>query len=498
MVVYELARRAGTSFRSKFNGLFAEARLDGAKVALLKPETWMNEFGGRRRRQPHASSRSSRMRSSRCTTRATSTSAGYKCVPVAASPGTTASARSRPSSGRRSSFGSGSASAGPGAGIRGTSRTSSSPTSSRRTAPRVSSLRGRGRRRGTPPRRVWTRRSAGSTRRLPRLHWSAARSLDLARARVTRPILHSLVEELLGSERLQAYVEALPERARISEPALPLVLRRPARGGGTTRRSSSSPDDGDARDLAEAAGWLLGSEHVGAAPESAVSVGSPVWSRRRTSSVSVRARSTSSPLGGLVFASAAALADGSRRVGARPATIAPASGVGGRASSWLAEDLALAGYERVDRVDDRGQFARPRRSRGRVPGHGPRAAPDRVLRRRDRGRAGVLPVHAARVAPGRGSLRLSGRRAAARPRRDGAPVRRGRRRRPPRLPTISSRRSTGAPTSCGSRTRCAPVWEELFGPIELAGVSELDPFPARPAVRVRGGPRPAIAARGLK
>jgi peptidyl-tRNA hydrolase, PTH1 family len=45
MVVEELARRAGTSFRSKFNGQLADARLDGARVALLKPETYMNESG---------------------------------------------------------------------------------------------------------------------------------------------------------------------------------------------------------------------------------------------------------------------------------------------------------------------------------------------------------------------------------------------------------------------------------------------------------------------
>ena len=45
MVVEELARRAGASFRSKFNGQLADARLDGARVVLLKPETYMNESG---------------------------------------------------------------------------------------------------------------------------------------------------------------------------------------------------------------------------------------------------------------------------------------------------------------------------------------------------------------------------------------------------------------------------------------------------------------------
>jgi peptidyl-tRNA hydrolase, PTH1 family len=45
MVADELARRTGASFRSKFNGELAEARLDGARVAFLKPQTFMNESG---------------------------------------------------------------------------------------------------------------------------------------------------------------------------------------------------------------------------------------------------------------------------------------------------------------------------------------------------------------------------------------------------------------------------------------------------------------------
>jgi peptidyl-tRNA hydrolase, PTH1 family len=45
MVVDELARRHGGSWRSKFNGQLAEVRIDGHKVALLKPETYMNDSG---------------------------------------------------------------------------------------------------------------------------------------------------------------------------------------------------------------------------------------------------------------------------------------------------------------------------------------------------------------------------------------------------------------------------------------------------------------------
>jgi peptidyl-tRNA hydrolase, PTH1 family len=45
MVVDELARRRDASFRSKFNGRLAETRLGDDRVALLKPETYMNESG---------------------------------------------------------------------------------------------------------------------------------------------------------------------------------------------------------------------------------------------------------------------------------------------------------------------------------------------------------------------------------------------------------------------------------------------------------------------
>ena len=45
MVADELARRHGGSWRAKFNGQLAEIRIDGHKVALLKPETFMNDSG---------------------------------------------------------------------------------------------------------------------------------------------------------------------------------------------------------------------------------------------------------------------------------------------------------------------------------------------------------------------------------------------------------------------------------------------------------------------
>jgi peptidyl-tRNA hydrolase, PTH1 family len=45
LVADELARRHGGSFRSKFSGRLAEVRVDGNRMALLKPETYMNESG---------------------------------------------------------------------------------------------------------------------------------------------------------------------------------------------------------------------------------------------------------------------------------------------------------------------------------------------------------------------------------------------------------------------------------------------------------------------
>ncbi len=45
MVLDELARRHGASWKTKFSGKLAEVRIDGARIALLKPETYMNESG---------------------------------------------------------------------------------------------------------------------------------------------------------------------------------------------------------------------------------------------------------------------------------------------------------------------------------------------------------------------------------------------------------------------------------------------------------------------
>jgi PTH1 family peptidyl-tRNA hydrolase len=45
MVADELARRHGGGFKSKFSGLVADVRIEGKRVALLEPQTYMNESG---------------------------------------------------------------------------------------------------------------------------------------------------------------------------------------------------------------------------------------------------------------------------------------------------------------------------------------------------------------------------------------------------------------------------------------------------------------------
>jgi PTH1 family peptidyl-tRNA hydrolase len=45
LVADELAARHGGSFRGKFSGRLSEIRVDDRRIALLKPETYMNESG---------------------------------------------------------------------------------------------------------------------------------------------------------------------------------------------------------------------------------------------------------------------------------------------------------------------------------------------------------------------------------------------------------------------------------------------------------------------
>src|ERR1700759_2220466 len=123
-----------------------------------------------------------------------------------------------------------------------------------------------------------------------------------------RPVLHSLVDRVRGEERLKELARALPTRARVSEPVLPLVLAalHEELGRGLV---VVLPGDADARDAAEAGGWSLGGEDVGLFPSRGVHWGSgleppPHLVGERARALDVLAR------GGLVCASALAIAEG--------------------------------------------------------------------------------------------------------------------------------------------------------------------------------------------
>jgi transcription-repair coupling factor (superfamily II helicase) len=171
--------------------------------------------------------------------------------------------------------------------------------------------------------------------------------------RTASPALAPLARELAGGERLLRFLEE-PGPARVSEPLLPLFLAalHHARGGPLV---CVLPDDGHARDAAEAAGWYLGEERVGLFASRGVRWGSgleppPHLVGERARALEVLAA------GGLVCASAVGAAEGVPPVRARPEPIVLRVGDEPGVEA-LAERLALAGYERVAQAEERGQFA---------------------------------------------------------------------------------------------------------------------------------------------
>src|SRR5439155_26078788 len=162
--------------------------------------------------------------------------------------------------------------------------------------------------------------------------------------------LHVLARRFAETERVRAFV-AEPKPARVSEPILPLFLAAVwlERGGPLV---CVLPDDADARDAAEAAAWFLGEENVGLFASRGVRWASgleppPHLVGERARALDVLAR------GGLVCTSATALAEGMPPPGERPEPIGVAQGQEPRID-LLAEGFALAGYERVERVEERG------------------------------------------------------------------------------------------------------------------------------------------------
>jgi transcription-repair coupling factor (superfamily II helicase) len=170
-----------------------------------------------------------------------------------------------------------------------------------------------------------------------------------------RAVLHPLLRELADSERFRVFLEELPDtRARVSEPALPLVVAALYEELGRPL-VVLTPEDADARDVAEAAGWFLGDEQVALLPSRGVSWSSgleppPHLVGERARALDVLAA------GGLVCASAAALAESMPPADARPQPIRLEPGDEPGIDA-VAEQLALAGYERVDQAQERGQFA---------------------------------------------------------------------------------------------------------------------------------------------
>lgn len=169
-----------------------------------------------------------------------------------------------------------------------------------------------------------------------------------------RPILYPFVERLRGDEKLPAFAAALPTRARVSEPALPLLLAALHEELGRPLLVLL-PEDADARDAAEAASWFIGENRVAFLPSRGVRWGSGLAPPPHL--VGERARALDLlQRGGLVCASALALAEPVPPPEVRPAALGVARGDEPGIDA-LAETLALAGYERVDRVEERGQFA---------------------------------------------------------------------------------------------------------------------------------------------
>jgi transcription-repair coupling factor (superfamily II helicase) len=168
-------------------------------------------------------------------------------------------------------------------------------------------------------------------------------------------VLHPFVRELAESERFRSFLEELPEtRARVSEPALPLVVSALFEELGRAL-VVLAPEDADAHDIAEAAAWFLGDDRVALLPSRGVSWSSgleppPHLVGERARALDVLAA------GGLVVASAAALAEALPPPGARPEPIRVRPG-DDQGIDALAERLALAGYERVEQAQERGQFA---------------------------------------------------------------------------------------------------------------------------------------------
>src|SRR4051812_40350590 len=306
-----------------------------------------------------------------------------------------------------------------------------------------------------------------------------------------RPVLHAFLDEFVEDDRLSLFAEALPTRARVSEPALPLLLaslyERLGRG-----LVCALPEDADARDAAEAAAWFLGEEQVALLPSRGVHWASgleppPHLVGERARALDVLAG------GGLVCTSATALAEGMPPPTDRPDPIEVAQGQE-PGIDLLAESFALAGYERVERVEERGQFA----VRGGLVDVFPTTGrePLRIELFGDEiesirafspfTQRALHPVESAVIYP------------AAERRPDlGEPTLPDDDESPPAVPTDLVPPFAGAPDLVWEPDEVRAVaLEELNAEPNLVGSTELDPLPANQPFSFEAQ-RPALAARGL-
>jgi transcription-repair coupling factor (superfamily II helicase) len=328
------------------------------------------------------------------------------------------------------------------------------------------------------------------TTELPRPDRSALR-LEGPSGDKHRPVLYALVRELLRMDRFQDFASALPTRARVSEPVLPLLLA--ALHEQLDRAVSVLvPEDADARDVAEAASWYVGAERVALLPSRGVRWDSGL--RPPPHLVGERARALDVlEQGGLVVVSATALAEGMPPAAERPAPIRLQPGEE-HGLETLTEELALAGYERVERAEERGQFAvrgdlvdvfpTTGREPLRVEFFGDEIEQVRAFSPftqralHDVDDAFVYPAGERRAELV--ELELS-------PDDD----------EPPRVPNDLVSPLRGGPDLVWEPQEVREVWvEEGLAPVSLAGVTELEQLPAAQPFAFEAQ-RPAIAARGL-
>jgi len=169
-----------------------------------------------------------------------------------------------------------------------------------------------------------------------------------------RSALSGLVTELSSSERFRAFLDDFPASARVSEPALPLVLA-------ALHESLARPlvcllaEDEEARDIAEAVSWYGDPARVALLPSRGVRLGSGLEPPAHLVGERARALAVLAD-GGFICVSARALAEGMPAAHERPDVVRIRTG-DEPGIDGLVEALALAGYERVERAEERGQIA---------------------------------------------------------------------------------------------------------------------------------------------